>query len=227
MTSHYEMVVFDMAGTTVDEQNLVYKLLHQTLVDDGYDCSLDMVLAIGAGKEKKAALQDILIELGVFAPQLTAASLHSLFKDRLKEAYLQAPILPMPGAEMVFAQLTQMGLKVVLNTGYDRATAEQLLHRLGWVIGEQINGLITASDVTKSRPAPDMIELAMQQFGIDQSANVVKVGDSIIDIEEGKNAGCGLTIGITTGAHDAHMLQLAEPNHIIHQLSELILLLHS
>jgi len=227
MNSHYEMVVFDMAGTTVDEQNLVYKMLHQTLVDDGYDCSLEMVLAIGAGKEKKAALKDILIELGVFAPQLTAASLHSLFKERLKEAYLLAPITPMPGAEIVFAQLKLMGIKVILNTGYDRATAYQLIQRLGWVVGEQIDGLITASDVSLSRPAPDMIDLAKQQFGIEESNTIVKVGDSIIDIEEGKNAGCGLTIGITTGAHNAHMLQLAEPNHIIHQLSDLILLLHS
>ena len=227
MSSHYKMVVFDMAGTTVDEQNLVYKILHQTLVDDGYDCSLEMVLAIGAGKEKKMALKDILIELGVFAPQLTAASLHSLFKVKLKDAYNHAPILPMPGTEMVFAYLKQMGIKVILNTGYDRSTAEQLIQRLGWLVGEQIDGLITASDVSISRPAPNMIDFAMQQFGIEESVTVVKVGDSIIDIEEGKNAGCGLTIGITTGAHDVNMLQLAEPNHIIHQLSDLILLLHS
>lgn len=168
-----------------------------------------------------------MIELGVFAPQLTAASLHSLFKVRLKDAYLHARILPMPGAELVFAYLKQMGVKVVLNTGYDHATAEQLIQRLGWVVGEQIDGLITASDVPLSRPAPDMIDLAKQQFGIEESSTIVKVGDSIVDIEEGKNAGCGLTIGITTGAHDAHMLQLAEPNHIIHQLSDLMLLLHS
>jgi phosphoglycolate phosphatase-like HAD superfamily hydrolase len=50
----------------------------------------------------------------------------------------------------------------------------------------------------------------------------VKVGDSIIDIEEGKNAGCALSIGITTGAHSYEQLASANPNHIINHLSELL-----
>ena len=32
-----QMVVFDMAGTTVDEQNVVYKTLHKALNDYGVD----------------------------------------------------------------------------------------------------------------------------------------------------------------------------------------------
>jgi phosphoglycolate phosphatase-like HAD superfamily hydrolase len=51
---------------------------------------------------------------------------------------------------------------------------------------------------------------------------VIKVGDSIIDIEEGKNAGCKLSIGITTGAHTYVQLASANPNGIIHHLSQLL-----
>ena len=50
---------------------------------------------------------------------------------------------------------------------------------------------------------------------------VAKVGDSIIDIEEGKNAGCALSIGITTGAHSFEQLQTAMPNFIIDNLLQL------
>lgn len=225
MKKKISMVVFDMAGTTINENNIVYKLLHQVLIDDGYDCSLDLVLAIGAGKEKKAALKDILIELGVFAPDNIAERLHLIFNDKLATIYTTAPIVSMDGAEELFAQLKLMGIKVVLNTGYDSKTAHFLLQKLHWEIGNHIDGLITATDVLHGRPSPDMIFLAMQQLHIDDSSFVMKIGDSIVDIEEGKNAQCGLTIGITTGAQDKQMLQLANPDYIIHHLQDILLLI--
>ena len=46
------MVVFDMAGTTIDEDNVVYKTLQQSIELAGYPCSLEQVLAEGAGREK-------------------------------------------------------------------------------------------------------------------------------------------------------------------------------
>ena len=219
------MVVFDMAGTTINENNIVYKLLHQVLIDDGYDCSLELVLAIGAGKEKKAALKDVLIELGVFAPDNIAGRLHQIFNDKLATIYTTAPIVSMDGAEELFAQLKLMEIKVVLNTGYDSKTAHFLLQKLHWEIGNHIDGLITASDVLHGRPSPDMIFLAMQQLQITDPNLVVKIGDSIVDIEEGKNAHCGLTIGITTGAQDEQMLQMANPDYIIHHLQDILLLI--
>ncbi|HQS24887.1 MAG: hypothetical protein B7Y11_07550 [Sphingobacteriia bacterium 24-36-13] len=225
MKKKISMVVFDMAGTTINENNIVYKLLHQVLIDDGYDCSLDLVLAIGAGKEKKAALKDILIELGVFAPDNIAERLHQIFNDKLANIYTTAPIVSMDGAEELFAQLKLMEIKVVLNTGYDSKTAHFLLQKLHWEIGNHIDGLITASDVLHGRPSPDMIFLAMQQLHITDANLVVKIGDSIVDIEEGKNANCGLTIGITTGAQDEQMLQMANPDYIIHHLQDILLLI--
>ncbi len=49
------MVVFDMAGTTVNEDNIVYKTLRAAINHAGFEFSLDQVLAQGAGKEKKQA----------------------------------------------------------------------------------------------------------------------------------------------------------------------------
>ena len=54
------MVVFDMAGTTVDENNVVYKTLHAAIVNAGIPVALDDVLLHGAGKEKLQAIKDVL-----------------------------------------------------------------------------------------------------------------------------------------------------------------------
>lgn len=51
-----QLVVFDMAGTTVNEQNVVYKTVHQAIEHAGYPVSLDTVLLIAAGKEKFEAV---------------------------------------------------------------------------------------------------------------------------------------------------------------------------
>ena len=54
------------------------------------------------------------------------------------------------------------------------------------------------------------------------SGEVIKVGDTIIDIEEGRNASCIASIGITTDAHTLQQLQSANPEHIINDLLELL-----
>ena len=67
-----------------------------------------------------------------------------------------------------------------------------------------------------------MILLAMKITGISDSVKVLKVGDSAIDIEEGKNAGCGIAAGITTGAQTAGQLVTASPTHVLDSLEELL-----
>ena len=199
-----------MAGTTVDEQNVVYKTLQLAINQAGCEMSLDEVLQHGAGKEKMQAIVDILQDKHLEKSELEA--IYNQFVLLLDEAYQNLAVLPQPGAIELFNFLKERDIKVVLNTGYNQETAEKLLGKLGWQIGGEFDALITASQVKAARPQPDMILLAMQQFGIENGANVTKVGDSIIDIEEGKNAGCGLSIGITTGAHSYEQLQSAQPS---------------
>jgi phosphonatase-like hydrolase len=141
---------------------------------------------------------------------------------QLAEAYENLEVKPEDGAEEVFAALKQQDIYVVLNTGYDAKTARSLLAKLGWEEGKQIDLLVTASDVPNNRPKPDMIHYAMEDFRITDGALVAKVGDSAIDIEEGQNAGCGLSIGVTTGAHTREQLAAVNPDYIINNLKELL-----
>ena len=58
MESKIKMVVFDMAGTTVNEDNIVYKALRNAINSvGGFDLSLEEVLEHGAGKEKLEAIK--------------------------------------------------------------------------------------------------------------------------------------------------------------------------
>ncbi|XZE52040.1 HAD family hydrolase [Planctomycetaceae bacterium SH139] len=143
------------------------------------------------------------------------------FKQLLCTAYATLDVKEQPGASQTFAKLRQMGIKVVLNTGYDRATAESLIAQIDWTVGTDIDGLVTASDVTNGRPAPDMIWFAMSLAGVELSKLTERIGDSAIDIEEGKRANCGMTLGVPMAAHTAAQLRSAAPTHIVASLGEM------
>jgi phosphonatase-like hydrolase len=219
-----KLVVFDMAGTTVDEQNVVYKTVHQALLRAGMEVSLETVLLHAAGKEKFQAIKDV-IEAENATGHINALAVFQDFEQLLDEAYATLMPLPMPGVETVFARLRARNIRIVLNTGYKNTVARGLLEKLGWEEGLHFNLLITADDVERGRPYPDMILLAMAKFEITDAASVAKIGDSKVDIEEGKSAGCGIYAGITTGAQTAEQLAEAAPTHILNALEALLPLL--
>jgi len=220
-----KMVVFDMAGTTVNENNIVYKTLQKAINEKGFDVSLEQVLAEGAGKEKLQAIKSILAVYAQNRDDKLTDEIYQNFLVQLGKAYDAFDIQPQENAEELFDQLRKRNIRIVLNTGYNSETAESLIKKLQWTKGIDFDSMVTASDVQNNRPEPDMIRHAMIEFGIQDAAEVVKVGDSAIDIEEGKNAGCGLNIGITTGAHTFDQLKAAEPDYIIDDLLELLPLL--
>jgi phosphonatase-like hydrolase len=216
------MIVFDMAGTTVDEDNVVYKTLQDAIVHYSYPVSLNQVLEFGAGKEKLQAIIDILENTGFKVTSDTIDLIFAYFNDKLAKNYDSLDVKPLPDVEHTFKHLKERNIKVVLNTGYNRKTAESLLVKLGWEQSNQFDLLITASDVNNNRPQPDMILLAMSKLNILDPKKIIKVGDSTVDIQEGQNAECLLSIGITSGAHTREQLREADPDFIIDNVAELI-----
>jgi phosphonatase-like hydrolase len=216
-----KMIVFDMAGTTIDEDNIVYKTLHKSINQFGVSVDLPAVLEIGAGQEKLAAITDIVTKYGTTDDLQKAGEMFAYFKHHLKSAYEEFDIKPMQNAQEVLTNLRSKNRWVVLNTGYDRSTAEFILNKINWKLHTEYDLLVTATEVKNNRPAADMIQFAMNVFAISDPKEVVKIGDSKIDIEEGKNAHCLYSIGITTGAQTKSQLAEANPDAILDNLNEL------
>lgn len=216
------MVVFDMAGTTVDEGNVVYRTLHKAIEKVCPSISFEDVLKLGAGKEKLQAIRETLIGSNI---SLNESTIQEIFKDflgLLDIAYANLIVVPTNNTERLFNELRAKDIKVVLNTGYNTVTAISLLNKLNWVKGVQYDLLVTSSDVSNNRPMPDMIFYAMDKLDITDATTVIKVGDSTIDIEEGRNAGCKYNIGVTSGAHTKAQLESANPDYIFDNIYYLV-----
>jgi len=216
-----KMAVFDMAGTVVNEDNVVYKTLQKAINECGFQLTLDFVLKHGAGKEKHQAIKDIIATDIDNVDDSMSASIFENFKKLLVEAYEKLSVTSYEGVEKTLYTLRDNGIKVALNTGYDTNTAQLLLDKMNWNIGNEYDVLVTADDVVLGRPNPDMIVEAMMKLNVQQEELVLKAGDSIIDIEEGKNANCGVTIGVTTGAHTREQLLSANPTYVLDSLTDL------
>ncbi|WP_079244021.1 HAD-IA family hydrolase [Chryseobacterium indologenes] len=213
-----ELLVLDMAGTTIDEDNVVYKTLTSAVNDYGYNVSLEKVLSSCAGMEKLEAITSLLKEIN--GNEEDAPAIFENFSDQLKESYQNLDVKPINGAEDFLLNMKAQNKKIVLNTGYTSEIAHQLLNKLNWKENIHFDALITADDVSESRPSPEMIQLAMKKFNITEASKVLKAGDSVIDIEEGKNAGCGLTVAVLSGAQTQSALEKASPDYILNTISE-------
>jgi len=215
-----KLFVFDMAGTTIDEQNVVYITVCEAINYFGVETKLERVLEFGAGKEKKQAIHDVLESLEI-NDEVLVENVFNYFKTKLDENYKHLKVTAVEGVDLKLLELREENKTVVLNTGYNRRIATLLLNKLKWEKGIHYDMLITADDIKRGRPHPDMIEMAMKEFGITDSSLVLKAGDSKIDIEEGKNAGCGLNIGVLSGAQTREQLEQANPDYIIESLKDL------
>ena len=88
---------FDMAGTTVDEKNVVYQTVRRAINDSGYHFSQEQVQAAGAGKEKSQAIRDVLALDGAEHSDQEISTIFAHFKIMLAKAYEELDVQPQPG----------------------------------------------------------------------------------------------------------------------------------
>jgi len=149
------------------------------------------------------------------------------FVERSIRFYQSDPtVREVPGSERTFRALQKARIKVALNTGFDRTITQTILDRLGWSSSPLIDATICSDDVPRGRPHPDMIQALMRRFAIADPANVAKVGDTPADLHEGKNAGCGLIVGVTQGTHTREQLEPHPHTHLIASVREFPAVLH-
>jgi phosphonatase-like hydrolase len=224
MTS-YDLAALDMAGTTIDEDGIVYRVLEETVsAAIGREIPAD-VMAAWKGTAKDEAMVGILRDLDEDTSHARVEKVYGDFAVRLKDAYRQTPPRPIAGVPEALAELRARGVKVALQTGYDIEVASLILDAVDWEVGRDIDALITSDTVAASRPAPYMVFHAMEALGVRDVRRVLTAGDTPNDLGAGRNAGAGFVVGVTTGAFTAEQLAQHEHTHILASAAELPTLL--
>lgn len=227
ISDHISLVVFDMAGTTFVDRGEIEECFLEACQRSGLDVTGAQINAM-MGWSKIVVFQTFWKEkLGENHPDLDAKVTESydLFREILENFYRNETLHPTEGAVETINWLRANGVKVVLNTGFYRVVTDIILAKLGWdkglnaqyvAEGESfIDMSITSDEVEKGRPHAYMIRKAMAQFGITDPKRVVKVGDTPVDLGEGRSADCLFSLAVTNGSHTKEELEVCDNDGLL------------
>ena len=216
MTTAYELVVLDMAGTTVVDDGLVESAFARAWdsvqnTEDGREAALEHVRAT-MGQSKIDVFRAIVDEP-------TAQALNEAFEGALRDLIDEGRCEAIPGAEDAIRAIRERGLKLAFTTGFARPTADAILASLGWT--ELADVVLTPADAGRGRPAPDLVLSALIATGASSVASVVVVGDTESDAQSGVRSGAGLIVGVLTGSRDKDSLRKAGADVVLTSVAEL------
>ncbi|MGK7918776.1 MAG: HAD family hydrolase [Trichodesmium sp.] len=233
--SKINLVVFDMAGTTVKDQNEVQNCFLEAAVTTGLDAEVDHVNSM-MGLSKKLVFEKLWqAQIGKENPDYLTKVETSFakFKDILENHYLTQPVMPTAGCLELFAWLRSQNIKIALTTGFYRQVTNIILNRLEWdknlndeYIGNGesiIQASITPTEIynNEGRPSPYMIQKSMYKLGIKDAKKVIKIGDTPADLASGINANCLYSFAVTNGSHTAQQLAQYPNDGLLNSLLEL------
>jgi phosphonatase-like hydrolase len=217
-----QLAVFDMAGTTVVDRDGVNSCFRAALAEAGLRVSAADVNEV-MGLPKAEAVRK-LIERSSLRDQLIdrVEAIHRAFVTSMIRFYETNPdIREVAGTSATFKTLRDAAVKIAVNTGFSRNIAQVIIDRLGWTRNSLIDTSIASDEVTHGRPHPDMIRELMKRLGVSEPARVAKIGDTPVDLEEGRNAGCGWLVGVTSGSHTREQLENSPHTHLIESVADL------
>jgi phosphonatase-like hydrolase len=213
-----QLAVFDLAGTTVRDDKYVHRVLQQTMAAHGFNISIEEANSV-MGIPKPVAMHQLLTEKGYLVQPGLIEQMHAAFVENMIQFYHTEPGLgEVEGTSAVFAQLRQAGIRIVVDTGFDRAITDPLLQRMNW--NGLIDGSVTSDEVANGRPFADLVFRAMELTGVTNASCVMKVGDTPSDLQEGQAAGCGWIVGVT-GNFSREQLQAEPHTHIVDSLADI------
>jgi phosphonatase-like hydrolase len=215
------LVVLDLGGTTVQDSGQVPAAFGQALQAAGIEVTAKELRAV-RGAAKREAIRE-LIESRSGQDDPGAAILiertYNVFQQTLRQRF-EAGVSFVPGALEAISFLRSRDICVVLNTGFDQPITDTIVRSLAWS-GPEPDDIVCGDDVAQGRPAPFMIFRAMERTGVTSVHQVMTVGDTVLDLLAGHNAGIRFNVGVLSGAHGASQLERAPHTHILPSVADL------
>jgi HAD superfamily hydrolase (TIGR01509 family) len=167
-----------------------------TLVDSNYQHALAWYRAFRS-LEETFPVWRIHRRIGMGGDRLVAAlggdDLEARIGDEARARWvreadpLMAEVAPLPGARELIEALKNRGHRAVLASSGKPHHVERALDLLD--VRDLVDGWTTSADVESTKPAPDLLFVALEKIGEPRDAPSVVVGDSVYDVEAAKTAG--------------------------------------
>jgi phosphonatase-like hydrolase len=209
-------VLFDFIGTTVKEADpdVINNCFESAFADNNIPVNI-AALKKERGKDKKIIIENVLRSRQV--PLSLIEGIYSSFKknvisniDKFGEN---------DGTRDIFLYLREKKIKTCIGTGLERDVFERICQYLEWE-NTWFDYIGIANETGRSRPYPDMIFDMMDKLKLVNTNDILKTGDTVADIQEGKNAKV-LTAVILSGTQPKATLLKEKPDFVLTSLSDI------
>jgi HAD superfamily hydrolase (TIGR01509 family) len=195
-----EAAIFDIDGTLVDSVDLHAMAWREALVKFGHEVSFERVRRqIGKGSDQ-------------FIPAFLSKREQEEHGEDMAEwrgklftsKYLPL-VKPFSAVPELFRRVRTAGLKVAIASSAKKKELEALLEIAG--VADQIDVATSSEDAERSKPAPDIFQVALEKLGLN-GRQAVAIGDTPYDAEAADKAGIRC-IGLLCGGFAEVELQRA------------------
>ncbi|HEY3905995.1 MAG TPA: HAD family hydrolase [Streptosporangiaceae bacterium] len=180
MTTFLTAALFDVDGTLVDSNYLHVSAWSEALAQAGYDvpmAAIHQVMGMGSGELLDALLpadRDPEVNGAISAAH---SALYAAHRNRLR---------PFARAADLLRACKSAGMRVVLATSAEPAELARLRDVLD--ADDAIDEVVSGSEAGTSKPAPDLVQLALDRIGAGPG-EAVFVGDTVWDVQACQRAG--------------------------------------
>jgi beta-phosphoglucomutase len=213
-----EAVIFDWDGTLADTKWAVVQAFQKVLVEVGCSVSdrfIERLMGVGTKMTIEEALKTCNIKFN-------DEQLETLVRDKIEsQVALFEKVSLFEGATELLEEL-QGRTKVALATMSGRKVIAKLLPEKG--LEGCFDVVVTADDVSKPKPDPEVFVVSAAKLGVDPKDCVV-VEDSVFGVRAAKEAEMKCIV-VPSGAYSKEELQEENPDLIVDTLTEKVKILN-
>ena len=203
-------IIFDLDGTLIESYEAIYLGLKECFHYFGRD--------IFPFSDLKNYLRaDLETTLSQFFSSAEILKGIPIMRKKYEEVYLDKTHF-LNGAKEVLESLHSDGAILgIASNKFGRFSRGALMH-LG--VSDYFKSVIGAGDVPRNKPFPDMIQTSLKELKLSAEDSIF-VGDTLTDIETGKQAGVDV-YALPTGFFSKKELSQPKPRRILRNLEELV-----
>jgi phosphonatase-like hydrolase len=190
-----KLVVLDIGGTLIADHGEVPDAMLGAFARHGITVT-PQEFSEWRGAAKRSMVKHFVALRAAAGGEALIEAIYADFTATATKAYEK--VQPIPGAENALKELQAMKLLLATTTGFDRPLCNAILAHLGWQ--HYFVASVTSDEVSDGRPAPFMLFRAMEGAHVNETAQVIAVGDTPLDLQAANNAGLGASIGVWSGA---------------------------
>lgn len=209
------LVLFDCDGTLLDSHSAIATAMRLAFVQHRLPAPSSQVVRSLVGLSSEAMVHVLCSDVPGAPEAAILQSYNALFR---RDTILASSVERMfPGVETALRTLNDPATTVGIVTGKARDTLERALDAFG--IADLFQITVTA-DEAASKPAPDLVYIALAETGADPAKTVV-IGDTIFDILMARAAGVR-SIGVTWGSHSGASLERTGADRVVSDADDLL-----